>query len=423
MAGINCTIIGSNFIKNTAKGSGGGVHIGAQFKNENLTNCIFTDNNANNGGAICVGAIDTTISNSTFTGNTATANGGAVYWGGANSNMSNCNFTDNHAIQGDNVWWYWTVNDFLNKYNQINDDDYVLIKNGVGTPSRTIVLNKKGVTISSEGNVIFDAKGGNLHFEVTGDNVLIEKITFRNFNFTTNGGAILWNGNNGTLKNCNFINNTARAGAGVCWNGTNGVLIDSTFNSNMANINAAVYWSGYNGILTNCNFTNNTAGYGGAGVLWNGHDGTLTDCTFNGNKALIYHGGGVYWSGYNGILTNCNFTNNIAGGWGGAVGWWGRNGNLSYSIFNNNIAGEFGGAILWNIVGYMFNCSFYNSTSQISNGIYAVSNLTIAGGKGIVDLRVGDTLSGISIIVLNNETYYYPPNTNINLPNKNSMKQ
>ena len=76
-------------------------------------------------------------------------------------------------------------------------------------------LNQKDITISSEGNVIFDAKGRNLHFEVTGDNILIEKITFRNFNFTADGGAILWNGNYGTLKNCKFINNTARYGAGA----------------------------------------------------------------------------------------------------------------------------------------------------------------------------------------------------------------
>ena len=40
--------------------------------------------------------------------------------------------------------------------------------------------------------------------------------------------------------------------------------------------------------------------------------------------------------------------------------------------------------------------------------------LNINGGTGIVDINNQGTLSGISIVVLNNETYYYPPNTNIN---------
>ena len=123
-----------------------------------------------------------TVNNSTFIKNTAKSDGG-VYWYGTNSTMFNCNFKDNHAAYGDNVYWYWTVEDFLNRYGQINDYDYVWIRNGVGTPTRTIVLNKKGITISGGGNVVFDGQGKNLHFEITGSNVLIQYLTFRNFNF------------------------------------------------------------------------------------------------------------------------------------------------------------------------------------------------------------------------------------------------
>ena len=149
-----------------------------------------------------------TVNNSTFIKNTAKSDGG-VYWYGTNSTMFNCNFKDNHAAYGDNVYWYWTVEDFLNRYGQINDYDYVWIRNGVGTPTRTIVLNKKGITISGGGNVVFDGQGKNLHFEITGSNVLIQYLTFRNFNFAGVGGAILWYETYGLLKNCNFINNTA----------------------------------------------------------------------------------------------------------------------------------------------------------------------------------------------------------------------
>ena len=67
----------------------------------------------------------------------------------------------------------------------------------------------------------------------------------------------------------------------------------------------------------------------------------------------------------------------------------------------------------------MFNCSF-NDEWVKNNGISIGNNLNINGGNGIVDIVTGSNavLSGISIVVLNNETYYYPPNSNINLPNK-----
>ena len=93
----------------------------------------------------------------------------------------------------------------------------------------------------------------------------------------------------------------------------------------------------------------------------------------------------------------------------------GANGILIDSTFTGNTASIWGGAVLCQLTESMANCSFVNSKSQQSNGIYAVSNLTINGGKGIVYTIIQGNLSGISIVVLNNETYYYPPNTNINL--------
>ena len=84
------------------------------------------------------------------------------------------------------------------------------------------------------------------------------------------------------------------------------------------------------------------------------------------------------------------------------------------SSFTSNTAKTNGGAIYWNVVGYIAYCSFVNSKSDKVNGIYARQNLNIDGGNGIVYVYINSVLSGISIVVLNNETYYYPPNTNIN---------
>ena len=71
----------------------------------------------------------------------------------------------------------------------------------------------------------------------------------------------------------------------------------------------------------------------------------------------------------------------------------------------------------------MVNCDFVSIKWIKNNGIYANCNLTINGGNGIVEIFANSTLSGISIVVLNNETYYYPPNTNINLADKFKNKR
>ena len=448
--GANGNLTNSIFTSNIATNyAGGGVYW--QSTNGTLTGCNFTANSADYGGGAFWAGANGTLTKSTFINNNVHQDGGAVRWDGANSNMGECNFKNNQAVRGNNVFWIWNVIVFLNKYEQLNDYDYVYIRNGVGitsgTPLSNIVLNKKCIIIHGESTVIFDAKGGNVHFEVTGDNVLIEGITFRNFNFTNHGGAILWNGNNGTLKNCNFINNSAVRGGGVYWNRTanNGNIFDSTFNDNFATrggagvyifsdncsifdskfannsspYGSAVYWNGLDGFLTGSTFINNTANpNGGGAIYWQGNRGSVFDSTFINNTATNW-GGAIYWEGNNGILHSSSFTSNSAGKNGGAIFWEGANGTLTTCTFITNTDNTMGAAIHWDITGSMIDCNFVNNNWIKSNGIYARNNLNLTGGKGIVKIVINGMLSGTSIVVLNNETYYYPPNTNINFINKN----
>ena len=263
----------------------------------------------------------------------------------------------------------WTVYEFLNNYNDIQDNDVVLIRNGSGTPTESIVLNQNAITIFTEGNVIFDGQGKNLHFEIKGSNVIIQGITFKNFNFTGNGGAIRWNGDHGTLNNCNFINNTAERYAGaVYWNGTDGNITNCNFINNAATYGGAVYWKGANGNITNCNFINNAATYAGS-VNWNGANGTLTSCTFTNNTAEC-NGGAITWDGDNGTLSDSNFTANSANTYsGGAVYWDGDYGVLSGSTFTNNTAVSYGGAVLWNGgKGIITNSTFKGNTAERYGG-------------------------------------------------------
>ena len=201
-------------------------------------------------------------------------------------------------------------------------------------------------------------------------------------------------------------------------------MSSSNFTGNAAGsgVGGGIWWGSKNGNIISCIFSNNTARYG-AGFRCNGDNCIVTDCIFTGNNAT--YGGGInWWYGANGTVTGCIFTDNYANTWGGGINWWyGANGTVIDSIFTENIANEYGGSIYWNIAGSMTNCSFVNSKSQQSNGIYTDNNLNINDGEGIVYITIKGTLSGTSIVVLNNETYYYPPNTNINLADKFKNKR
>ena len=169
--------------------------------------------------------------------------------------------------------------------------------------------------------------------------------------------------------------------------------------------------------MTSSTFINNTAGGNGGGIDSWGQNSIIYDNTFINNTAN--HGGGIYQGGNNTNVTSSTFTGNNAITSGGGIRWIGSNGILSESIFTNNTSNAggniTGGAIIWYVTGSMIDCNFINTKWDTSNEIYIKYNLNIQGGKGIVTIFNEGTLSGISIVVLNNETYYYPPNTNINL--------
>ena len=276
----------------------------------------------------------------------------------------------------------------------------------------------------------------------------------KNCNFENNtagdlGGGIYWNANNNIIISCIFINNTAvNRGGGICWSGNNGTIMSSTFiNNTVINYGGGgiCFPSSNNGNIINSIFIGNTADHGGGIHTW-GTNITLTSSTFTNNSANT--GGGFSCGSDNCIIRYSTFTGNIAHRSGGGIQIYAKNNRiydssftsnsanqgagiyidrsttnntLSTLFFTDNIAKSYGGAIICFATCSMVNCSFINSKSQQFNGIYNTQNLNIGGGSGIVhiftDSSVG-TLSGISIVVLNNETYYYPPNTNINLTNK-----
>ena len=228
--------------------------------------------------------------------------------------------------------------------------------------SKKITLDGKGYTI--------DARNNCRIFSVSGANVVLKNIVFKNAYYSGNGGAVYWSGSSGSIINCTFENDYSNYGGAVYWSSSSGKITDSTFIGNYANYNGgAVYWSSSGGSLINCTFENDYSNYGGA-VYWSGSSGKITDSTFIGNYAN-YNGGAVYWNNDYGTMDNCRFNDNYVtrnSYYGGAVYWTGSYGNLKNTNFTDNKA-YYGGAVYWSgNSGTLEYCEFDN------NGPYSIYN-------------------------------------------------
>jgi len=186
------------------------------------------------------------------------------------------------------------------------------------TTQKHILINKS-ITIDGNNHTI-NAPNVSRVFMITADNVCIKNINFINSNsHSFAGGVISWWGNNGTLKNCNFTNNTAISAGG------------------------AVLWKGNDGTISNCNFQNNTVNYGSARTLTDGNGYNKSDLTI---QIVNAEGGALFVSGNNMNINYCNFINNLAALNGGAIAT-AENSNIKISNtkFKNNTCQYNGGAI------------------------------------------------------------------------------
>ncbi|WP_407416143.1 right-handed parallel beta-helix repeat-containing protein [Methanobrevibacter sp.] len=187
------------------------------------------------------------------------------------------------------------------------------------TNSSSQIVISKSITIDGNNHSI-SAPDVSRVFLVNASNVSIKNINFINSNLTgLAGGAISWLGDNGSLINCNFINNVASSAGG------------------------AVLWEGNNGLIENCSFENNKVNYGPAVSLT---DGYSYDPSAIHIQIVQSEGGALYISANNVIVRNCNFINNTASLNGGAISVdWSRNITITSSRFKNNKAEYNGGAI------------------------------------------------------------------------------
>ena len=246
-----------------------------------------------------------------------------------------------------------------------------------------IVLDIDDLVIDGNGKTI-DGGGKSRIFIITGKNITLKNITFKNgyshknydIPLNSNGGALKANYNSDlTIKNCKFIKNTSEDSGGAISNLGKLSLIQTLINENRtSNEGGAIYNKSDLFIQESSLSANTTKDFGGiseyGGAISNSGNLCIVDSRLNDNRSEIggaiynegsdsklaiyksqllnnsteYSGGAIYLKEGHLELGDCDFSENTSKQFGGAIMNYGEV-NISNSNLNGNLAKYSGGAI------------------------------------------------------------------------------
>lgn len=355
------TILDSTFTSNTAGRTGGAIYANVwhDVTGESyvtIDGSKFISNSARDGGAIYNDAItekigNIVLSNSSFTGNTATQYGGAVYNTGTLTVNGGSSFTGNTATaeRGGAIYNTGTLN--------IN-----------GTADNYITFDSNTARV-----------GGAVSASI-GATTNIDYAKFTNNSSTGWVGAVDSKGIL-TINHSEFIGNNGGAYWGAVMSGSDAVSADirnTTFKNNTAGEVGAVSLCSTDNTLVNVHFIGNKA--------------TSTDAGADGTGALFL--GSVSATGIGNSLTGSEFTNNESALAAGALGTRtfkaGNNKDAKLDInnttFTGNKAATVGGAIDNYIYGSAIaghtDAAFIKDSSFTSNS--AANGGAVYNHKGVI---------------------------------------
>jgi len=304
------TVTNVTFSGNTADGGaaafvGGGIY-NSSTGTLDVLGSTFSGNSADVGGGIYnLGPGTVYVSNTTFSGNSARS-AGALFSAGT-ANVTNSTFSDNTATNFAGALYSAGTATVTNSTFSGN----FASAGGGGITGAGGVLNVTGSTFS--GNWTTSSGGGITNWN--GSTLNVTDSTFSGNSATNNGGGI---NNDGTLTATNsaFSGNGAGAGGGGIYGTGKLKVVNSTFSTNDAGAAGGGIANSGGGTLdvTNSTFSGNSAFRAGGGIS---NDGTLTvtNSTFSGNSAYgasPLSGGGIYNSAGTVTVTNSTFSGNSA---------------------------------------------------------------------------------------------------------------
>ena len=356
---INGTVFSGNKAKGehtSDNGDGGAIRYSNANANWTLTNVSFTENSAADfGGAIYANGGTLTLNGGSFSKNSSEATGaggGAIYvTGGAKISVDGTSFTSNTTASSGGA---------------------VRISNSAGATQTFDNATFTGNSGTDGGAIDFRGKDANVKLNVTG-------CTFTSNSATTkNGGAIYTLTGKTIIKGSTFSGNTCGGGAGggAIYVTTNSGLSveDSRFESNIASVKNGGAINVANTVSTNLSIKGSTF-------------------TSNSTTAASTEGGAIYYAGTGSLaIDNSSFTSNSAVGNSGAIA---ANGTgtikVNASTFDGNIAK-------------------YGAASRVTSGPMYINGCTFTRNKP-TNKYTGGVLYAVKPLYMNNCVMYDNDNT------------
>ncbi|HUW83071.1 MAG TPA: right-handed parallel beta-helix repeat-containing protein [Phycisphaerae bacterium] len=208
--------------------------------------------------------------------------------------------------------------------------------------------------------------------------------------FGNSGGMYNWDNSSPTVTDCTFSGNTAEEwGGGMGNEDSSPTVTHCTFSGNSADRGGGVYNDGSSPTVTDCSFSTNDAPRGGGGGMYNknGSSPTVTDCAFSGNSA-IESGGGMYNVGSSPTVTQCTFSGNTGADWGGGMyNHYNSSPTVTQCTFSGNTSRFNGGGMAndSNSSPTVSNCILWNDTpneiyNDDPNSVPTVTFSDVQGG-------------------------------------------
>ena len=177
--------------------------------------------------------------------------------------------------------------------NNLKENSVIYLLDGTYNLNKKYTIELDNIIIQSvnQNNVFFNKISSFGSIIVNSNNVLISGIIISApIPKESTGIIITWNGENGTVNNCKFINLSAPSGSAIFAN-KNAINL-KIFDSEFIDTVDAVYIIAPNFIIDGCNFN-------------------------EGNRNTSYsEGGAIQVESVNGTISNCKFENNHAHWWG-----------------------------------------------------------------------------------------------------------
>ncbi|PWH18947.1 MAG: hypothetical protein DDG59_04770, partial [Anaerolineae bacterium] len=290
--------------------NGGGMY---NYKSSpTLSNVTFSANSAynNGGGMYNLDNSSPTLTEVAFSGNVATSYGGGMYNNQSSPTLTEVAFSDNVATSyGGGMYNESNSRPTLTKVTfSANSAQY-----GGGMYNYQSSPTLSNVTFSA--NSAYNNGGG--MYNLNNSNPTLTEVAFSGNEATSYGGGMYNYQSSPTLTDVTFSANSAYNYGGGMYNEYNSspTLTKVTFSANVGNTNGGgMYNSGSSPALNNVTFSVNSAVFGG-GMYNSGSSPTLTNVTFSANSAYNNNGGGMYNTNSSSpTLTNVIVANSTSGG-------------------------------------------------------------------------------------------------------------